>query len=103
VVQLVTGALCLPVLGRYLYFVAYFEVYLSAVSIDIPVFFILDFNYKLLCLLDGLLHAGDHGLSFFLAEVFGVRGQDRDILVEKNTGRITVNYFESRYTDATVF
>jgi hypothetical protein len=65
------------------------------VSIDIPVFLILGFGYKLLCLLDGLLYAGDHGFGFFLAEALGVRGRGRGILVERGTGRATVNYFES--------
>ena len=89
-----TGALCLLVLGGHPYLVAYLEVYLSAVSIDIPVFLILGFGHKLLCLLDGLLYAGDYGFGFFLAEAFGVRGRNRGILIKKNTGRITVNYFE---------
>ena len=101
-IQLMAGALCLPVLSRHPYLITYLEVYLSAVNIDIPVFFILDLGYKFLCLLDGLLYAGDHGLSFFLAEAFGVRGRGRGILIEKNTGRATVNYFESRYTDTAV-
>jgi hypothetical protein len=65
------------------------------VSINIPVFFILDFGYKFLCLLDGLLYAGNYSFGFFLAEALGVRGRDRDIPVEKNMGRVTVNYFES--------
>jgi hypothetical protein len=73
------------------------------VSINIPVFFILDFSYKLLCLLDGLLYTGNYSFGFFLAEALGVRDRGRNIPIEKNTGRITVNYFESRYTDTTIF
>jgi hypothetical protein len=73
------------------------------VSIDIPVFFILDFSYKLFCLLDGLLYADNYGFGFFLAEALGIRGRDRGILIEKDTGRVIINYFEFRYTDTTMF
>jgi hypothetical protein len=72
------------------------------VDVDISAFFILDFNYKLLTLLDGFIYAGGDGLGFLLAEALRHRGSDRNIPVEKNTGRTVINYLESGHADTTI-
>jgi hypothetical protein len=72
------------------------------VGVNISVFFILDFNYKFLILLDDFIYTNNDGLSFLLAEALRHRGSNRNILVEKNTGYTAINYLESGYTDTTI-
>jgi hypothetical protein len=85
------GALYLLVPDRHLYLIPYFEVYLSTVSIDVPVFFILDFGYELLCFLDSLVYTDNYSLGSFLAEAFWVRGRGRGVPVERDIWRAAVN------------
>jgi hypothetical protein len=72
------------------------------VGVDISVFLILGFGYKLLILFDGFIYTGGDGLGFLLAEALRHRNSGRNISVEKNTGRTAINYFESGYADTAV-
>ena len=71
-------------------------------GVNISVFFILDFNYKFLILLDDFIYTNNDGLSFLLAEALRHRGSGRSILVERDAGRAAINHLESGYIDTAV-
>jgi hypothetical protein len=72
------------------------------VGVNISAFFILDLGYELLILLDGFIYTDGDSLGFLLAEALRYRGNNRSILVEKNTGRAAINHLESGYADTAV-